>query len=70
MSGSMEKNNYFGCTKDCPDRHPGCHDSCEKYRSAKKQYLDEQTVIKKARYKESAANAAKAEGIKRCVRSR
>ena len=19
------------CVKDCPDRHPGCHDNCEPY---------------------------------------
>lgn len=20
------------CPKECPDRHPGCHDHCERYR--------------------------------------
>ena len=25
----------FTC-KDCPTRHPGCHDKCEKYQAEKK----------------------------------
>lgn len=60
-------NNYFGCAKDCPDRRPGCHDSCEKYRSAKKQYLDNQTVIRDKRHKAAVADAAKRDAIKRCA---
>lgn len=29
--------------KDCPDRYPGCHDSCEKYKCWK----DELAAVKK-----------------------
>ena len=27
----------FPC-KDCPDRYPGCHDNCEKYKAAKEKH--------------------------------
>lgn len=26
------------CCKDCPDRIPGCHGSCEKYKQEKAEY--------------------------------
>lgn len=26
------------CCKDCPDRHPGCHGSCEKYKAQRAEY--------------------------------
>lgn len=30
-------NSPFTC-KDCPDRYPGCHDKCEKYRKEKAEW--------------------------------
>lgn len=27
--------NRIGCSKDCPNRHPGCHDTCETYLAAR-----------------------------------
>ena len=48
----MWKNNGCPCTKDCPDRIPGCHGKCPKYNAwaekraaAKKEY-----AIAKERY--------------------
>ena len=26
------------CCKDCPDRYPGCHSSCEKYKAQRAEY--------------------------------
>ena len=26
------------CPKECPDRHPGCHDRCERYAENKATY--------------------------------
>lgn len=26
------------CPKECPDRHPGCHDHCERYAENKTAY--------------------------------
>ena len=26
------------CPKECPDRHPGCHDHCERYAENKEAY--------------------------------
>lgn len=34
------------CVKDCPDRHPGCHDACPVYQGWKK----ERDRLKKQRY--------------------
>lgn len=28
----------FPCTKDCPERYPGCHDHCDKYKTARAKY--------------------------------
>lgn len=27
------------CPKECPDRHPGCHDHCERYAENKAAYI-------------------------------
>lgn len=35
--------------KDCPDRHLGCHDKCEKYQAFKKESLDYKTEVNKAK---------------------
>lgn len=37
--------------KDCQDRHPACHDHCERYKEAKKQWDERKEVIKAARDK-------------------
>ena len=26
---------FITCCKDCKDRHPACHDSCERYKNEK-----------------------------------
>ena len=26
------------CCKDCPDRHPGCHGHCERYKKERAEY--------------------------------
>ena len=33
---------FFTVCKDCaaPDRHPGCHDTCEYYRKEREKYED------------------------------
>lgn len=33
---------FFTVCKDCaaPDRHPGCHDTCEHYRKEREKYED------------------------------
>lgn len=36
MYGSNKAIN--GCCKDCKKRYPGCHDHCEKYQAAKKEW--------------------------------
>lgn len=59
--------NRFGCTKDCKDRHPGCHGSCEKYQSAKQRYLDQQSEIARKRHHQAELYGAKKEAIKRCA---
>ena len=31
--------------KDCPDRHPACHDHCEKYQEAKRKVQEEKEKL-------------------------
>lgn len=59
--------NPFGCARDCPNRSPGCHDKCESYQTAKKQYLDKQAAIRKERSKQIDLKEAKCAAIKRCI---
>ena len=40
----MWRNNDCPCTKDCPDRIPGCHGTCPKY----KQWSEKRAADKKA----------------------
>ena len=44
---------------DCPDRHPGCHGSCEKYMAWHERYQAQQTYLADNKYRfcipESAA---------------
>lgn len=60
-------NNYFGCSRDCPDRKPGCHDICKKYQSARQRYLDQQSEIARKRHQQAELDGAKKEAIKRCT---
>lgn len=62
-------NNHFGCARDCQNRIPGCHDKCEGYQTAKKQYQDEQAAIRKKRKEHIDLKEAKCAAIKRCVKS-
>lgn len=39
--------------KDCPDRHPACHDHCEKYIQAKKDLQERKDMILKAMQKDA-----------------
>ena len=39
--------------KDCPDRHPACHDRCEKYIQAKKDLQERKDMILKAMQKDA-----------------
>ena len=58
--------NPFGCEKECPQRTPGCHSACEKYKEAKEKYLEKQKKIKKERKKMNDLIEANKDGIKRC----
>lgn len=39
--------------KDCPDRHPACHDRCEKYIKAKQELQERKDMILKAMQKDA-----------------
>lgn len=51
---------YFTCCKDCPDRHPACHGTCEKYKAAKAKYREYQD-------RESVDTRANAYNARRCA---
>lgn len=42
-----QEKNKVGCCYDCAERHEGCHGTCEKYLSAKKEYEEERQAIRK-----------------------
>ena len=37
--------------KDCADRHPGCHGSCEKYKAWRDRYHAQQKHLEENRYR-------------------
>jgi len=39
------------CCLNCPDRHPACHDKCEKYKAAKEVWEAKKRSIKQVRDK-------------------
>lgn len=56
--------NCFDCDRNCKNRAPDCHGTCEKYQAAKKRYAKEQEEIRKKRRKEIDLSRADREGIK------
>ena len=42
----------IGCCFECPERHPACHDTCEKYKEARQRWLEERHYINQARSRE------------------
>ena len=43
----------INCCRDCPNRYPACHDTCETYQEQKAEYLEMTRVIKKSKYKDA-----------------
>ena len=43
------KNGITGTCKDCEDRHPACHSSCEKYLKAKTDWDNKRETIREAK---------------------
>ncbi len=35
------------CCKDCPNRHGGCHSTCEKYKQERKEYDQTMSEVNK-----------------------
>ena len=54
--------------KDCVDREPSCHSSCEKYISWKKEFDEQKATIVKARIAESQANGRRRDAITKMMK--
>ena len=57
----------FTC-KDCDQRHPGCHDKCEKYQAEKKAYEERQAVKRKYNDLRGALYRQRDEGVQRALK--
>ena len=57
------------CCKDCPERYPGCHGKCEKYKKARAEY-DEKMAEHRKKY-DVACSIAKqhSDSIQRITRN-
>lgn len=42
----------INCCRDCPNRYPACHDTCETYQEQKAEYLENKRFINRQKYKE------------------
>ena len=51
------------CCYECQERHPACHDHCEKYISEKAEYNERQQMIKDARARQHDLDAFKKTAI-------
>jgi hypothetical protein len=45
--GFNQERRIITCCKDCPDRYPGCHGSCEKYKEQRAKYDAEKAEVMK-----------------------
>ena len=53
------------CCFECPERHPACHDTCEKYKAAKDVWEAKKRSIKKVRDKYKDYDGFKIETVQR-----
>lgn len=44
------------CCYQCEDRYPACHDSCEKYKESKAEWLKKQAFIREAKKEDRLFN--------------
>lgn len=51
---------YKAC-KDCQDRHPACHDKCERYQAEKAAGLEEKTAMIEEYVQKGFSNHRRAE---------
>jgi hypothetical protein len=58
---------FITCCKDCPDRFPGCHGSCEKYITQKAEHDKRAAEYRKA-HSVSSVDYQKFDGIMRAAR--
>lgn len=49
--------NSIGTCRNCDKRKPGCHDTCEKYLSAKARYDEKKEIERDIKCKEGRADA-------------
>lgn len=66
----FNKKTILNVCKECEERYEACHDYCEKYKEAKKQWEDRKSVIRTERYKYQNMNGYQIEAIKRFKKSR
>lgn len=50
--------------KDCPSRHPGCHGSCETYKSWNEQHWVEKNAIKAEKKKQAIIQSYMVDAVK------
>lgn len=58
----------FTC-KGCPERHPGCHDKCEKYQAEKAEYQARKEAADKKRAVGQALDNLRYDAIGKAVKS-
>lgn len=62
--------NKITCCKDCADRHPGCHGSCEKYIQQRAE-LDAVKAERRKQYEiNSGLNAFRYDGMSKIMNTR
>lgn len=58
------------CCKDCTRRHPACHDTCERYRAEREEYLKEKEVRYRESHKNDQCDDFRAEQIRKAQKHR
>ena len=57
-----------GCCLDCPDRHPACHSTCERYKAAREEWDLKKQHIRNSREKYRNYFDFKADNIQKTLR--
>lgn len=62
---NRDRSTITGCCRDCQDRYPACHDYCETYQDALKDYREKAKAIREKKAKEYEIRKFEVDSVRR-----
>lgn len=66
----MEKRTRITCCHNCPDRYPGCHGKCEKYKQQREEYDASVAELRKRYFTNAGIINQQYDGYNKATKSR